>query len=494
MTETTAIVPQHSALPAGVTERLDQVKALMQIMRGMRDNLLIPKIDFGIIPGTGDKPSLLLPGMEKLMRALNAVPHYVLVHVERSYETGLFHYEYECQLKDADTGKDIPGGRGLGLCTSYESAFRWRWVSEDRLPEGIDKSKLEKRGSIIREPKWAIDKAQVNPKYGKTEAYWERWQAAMKDGTARQTNPANAIKGKNDLPQETWEMGGTEYRITNPDMADLVNTVMKRAKTRALGDAIKGAAAVSEYFTVDVEDFYQGDWDAVTIEAPVSPAPAASAAPQLPAHTISAPAAPAAKAAEAPKPPAPWYADKEAMDLLIEKARGAGYIEAKQGEKDLLKFLDKPDWTSFATRGDAANAIKAAAEAYKSQATATLTAPIPEPTVRQRYSFIAEKASYDGERITLETEDHGRMVLWSRETLAMAAGEEFAEEWHIRTWAGTKSEPMVYRFDPLKITYIIDGKYPKMEAAEPVDPNDFDAYMGTPEPVAEARKAEDIPY
>src|SRR5690348_2519013 len=107
-------------------QALDAVKLMSNIVLALRRDVLQKDVDYGVIPGTGDKPTLLLPGMEKLMRALNAVPEYIEKCVIRDYDRPLFHYEYECRLIEADTGLAIPGGRGIGLCTSFESAFRWR--------------------------------------------------------------------------------------------------------------------------------------------------------------------------------------------------------------------------------------------------------------------------------------------------------------------------------------------------------------------------------
>ena len=210
-----------SMVPAlQVNSAIDRVKVLMSIVRQLKDNALVDGMDYGVIPGTGDKPTLLLPGMEKLMRALNAVPEYIEKRVIVDYDKPLFHYEYECRLVDAETGFAIPGGRGLGLCTSYESAFRWR-KAERVCPEC-------EQATII----------QGKPEYG------GGWVCYKKKGGC----------GAKFVIDDERIAGQTVGRIENPDIYDQVNSIMKRAKKRALGDAIKGAANVSEFFTVDLED------------------------------------------------------------------------------------------------------------------------------------------------------------------------------------------------------------------------------------------------
>lgn len=220
---TSPITPSNtlSIVPSlQVSNAVDRVKVLMSIVRQLKDSALVDGMDYGKIPGTGDKPTLLLPGMEKLMRALNAVPEYIERRVIVDYDRPLFHYEYECRLIDVETGMAIPGGRGLGLCTSMESSFRWR--------------KAERICPTCGQP--TIIKGKVESGGG-----WLCWKT--KGGCGEKFKDG-------DKTIEDQEVG----RIENPDIFDQVNAIMKRGKKRALGDAIKGAANVSEFFTVDLED------------------------------------------------------------------------------------------------------------------------------------------------------------------------------------------------------------------------------------------------
>jgi hypothetical protein len=217
---------------------IGEVNALYTIMANLYKEVLKPDLDYGIIPGTGGKPTLLLPGMEKLMRALNAVPRYVERRVIVDYDRPLFHYEYECQLIDASSGQFIPGGIGLGLCTSKESAFAWRQAN--RVCPNCGKE------AIIK---------------GKAE-YGGGWICFAKKGGC-------GAKFAEDAPEIMSQQTG---RVENPDLFDQVNAIMKRAKKRALGDAVKGAAAVSEFFTVDVEDFVEDEFTPVVDSTPEPPA------------------------------------------------------------------------------------------------------------------------------------------------------------------------------------------------------------------------------
>jgi hypothetical protein len=227
---------------------LSNVKNLADMVLKLRKEVLIEGVDYGIIPGTGNKPTLLLPGIEKLMTMLNAVPIYELMACERNHETGLCYYEFSCRLVDIH-GQPIPGGVGMGSCSSQESAFRWRWVSEANLPYGIDKNQLKRRGSTITEFKFAIDKSETSGKYGKPVEYWQKFRDAMTDGTA--VYGERMAGGKN---SPTVSIPDYLYRVPNEDIFDQWNTILKLAKKRALIDAGKSGANLSEFFTADLED------------------------------------------------------------------------------------------------------------------------------------------------------------------------------------------------------------------------------------------------
>lgn len=275
---------------------IDFVRNLIKTVDALRNEVFEKDVDFGVIPGTGDKPTLLLPGMEKLMRVLNVVPDYPERRVIVDYDKMLFHYEYECILINVDTGVIIPGGRGLGLCTSRESTFRWRQgqrVCPNCGREAIIKGKVEYGGG------WLCFK--------------------KKDGCG--TN------FKIDDPAITQQVVG---RIENPDIADQINAIMKRAKKRALGDAVKGAACISKFFTVDLEDTVQTHDDVIEAEI-VDDTP-----PEAPAH---------------------WTVNEAAMkqfDAKVQETYGVSRLEVE----DLLGRT----YAEFETRAECGASVKDAME------------------------------------------------------------------------------------------------------------------------------------
>lgn len=74
-----------------------------------------------------------------------------------------------------------------------------------------------------------------------------------------------------------------------------------------------------------------------------------------------------------------WSTNKQNLSDLVVRCQTAGYIEVGQGSADLLKLLGEKDWNKYAARGDAANAIKAAADTLKAQINAADAPAEPDP-------------------------------------------------------------------------------------------------------------------
>lgn len=158
--------------------------------------------DYGVIPGTGDKPTLLKPGAEKITKLLNCFDNYEEVDsVEKWEDKGaFFHYKIKCILCDITTGLKISSG--IGSCNSKESKYRYRWV-----------------------PVWELTPAQE----------------AVKDEMPTQK------RGKS-------ERKYLFYRFENDDPFSLVNTIMKMASKRAHISAALSAGRLSDLFSQDLED------------------------------------------------------------------------------------------------------------------------------------------------------------------------------------------------------------------------------------------------
>lgn len=146
--------------------------------------------DYGIIPGT-QKPTLFKPGAEKVCMMFGLYPQYDFLSAKEDYSKGFFAYNIKCTLYKLDQ----PVAQGVGSCNSKER--RYRYINTDFLPSNMDPNTTE----------------NFKDKYGRTK-----------------------------------------YKIQNPHIYDLANTILKMAKKRAFIDAVLQVASLSEIFTQDLED------------------------------------------------------------------------------------------------------------------------------------------------------------------------------------------------------------------------------------------------
>lgn len=244
-----------------------EAAAVAQSMVALYKEVMVEGVHYGTIPGT-DKPTLLQPGAEllALFHGFRVVTR-ITSRVEdwEGAEHGgepFFFYEAESQWHIGDHLVS----NGTGSANSREKSFRWRWVDEEHLPRSMTEAevaRLEYRdegNATLEEFQFAVDKAEASGPYGKPAAYWQQFKEAIEAGTA-QTGQRATKSGKK---YATWRITTSKprrlYRIPNPEICDLVNTILKRAVKRAYVDAAKRATATSGIFTQDVEDMATEAW------------------------------------------------------------------------------------------------------------------------------------------------------------------------------------------------------------------------------------------
>ena len=191
-TEQTALT-----LPDEATFRRD-ITALNRFQQVVHSTMIQGQ-DYGIIPGT-NKPTLLKPGAEKIAKLLGLADQYEIMDKSEDWDRPFFRYLIKCRLVHVASGAVI--SEGLGECNSFESKYRFRWVSERDLPAGTDTAKLvsQERHSRTGGGHWTV------------------------------------------------------YRLDNEDIFSQVNTILKMSKKRALVDAALSAGRLSDVFTQDIED------------------------------------------------------------------------------------------------------------------------------------------------------------------------------------------------------------------------------------------------
>lgn len=113
--ELAAYVPQEQVAALEVRAQVNQLQYLMQ-------QVLIKGEHYGVVPGTKGKPSLLQPGAEKICLMFKLVPRYTI----RRTELGGGHREVEVTCTLFQRGSDVVEGEGIGSCSTLESKYRYR--------------------------------------------------------------------------------------------------------------------------------------------------------------------------------------------------------------------------------------------------------------------------------------------------------------------------------------------------------------------------------
>jgi len=217
---------------ASAANNLNALKIRHNIMVQATKEVLQDNVDFGKIPGTGNKPTLLKPGAEKLCFLFQLSPTFDLIDSIEDWDNGLFYYRYRCTLRTRD-GLVIANAEGS--CNSRETKYRYR-NAKPKCPscgaEAISRSKYPPRNSPNAKPGWWCRECKTDYAY---------------------TDPQ--IVG-----QDTG-------KVENSEPFELVNTLQKMAQKRAHVAATLIGTGASQFFTQDMEDLTI-DAQATHVEAP----------------------------------------------------------------------------------------------------------------------------------------------------------------------------------------------------------------------------------
>lgn len=221
--------PRSRALMPAMT--IDQAIDRYNLVLEFTKKAFKPDIDFGIIPGTGKKPTLLKPGAEKLCSLFGLVPDFEEMRIVEDWKDGLFYYCYKATLNNVD---GVRLGSGIGSCNSREKKYRWR--NAQVVCPNCGKS------TIIRSKFPSRETPHLpNP-----------WVCLTKSGGCGR-------EFDHDDQAITAQSTG---RVANDEPFELINTLQKMAQKRALIAAILVVTNASEFFTQDLEDqnYIDTDW------------------------------------------------------------------------------------------------------------------------------------------------------------------------------------------------------------------------------------------
>jgi hypothetical protein len=221
------------------TLAIDQLIERAELVKQAMKAAMVQGEHYGVIPGTGSRPTLLKPGAEKLCTLFRCAPDFTILRSTETAEEITF--VIRCDLIHSPTGQVV--GSGIGSCSSRESKYAWR-KSQRKCP--------------------ACGKATIikgRPEYG---GGWVCWSKSKADACGAKF--ADVDKAITEQP---------EGRIPNPDLHDQHNTILKMAQKRALIAASLVAFAASDVFTQDLEDVDHGVTPAPPQAQPAAPAPGA---------------------------------------------------------------------------------------------------------------------------------------------------------------------------------------------------------------------------
>lgn len=211
-------VRAHEAMVTRAEVSVDDVIAQRDKIKAVMAQVMTDGVHYGRIPGVS-KPTLFKSGAEVLNTTFRLAPSYLSERI--FHDDGHLTVIAKCILTHAPSGMVL--AEGEGMCSSRELKYAWRAAARS-CPvcgaEAIIKGKQEYGGG------------------------WLCWKN-------HKTTPGCGAKfSEGDQRIEGQATG----KITNPDLADTWNTVLKMADKRALVAAVLNGTAASDIFTQDVED------------------------------------------------------------------------------------------------------------------------------------------------------------------------------------------------------------------------------------------------
>lgn len=175
---------------------IEDVRKNTKLVKKILKDAMTEKVDYGVIPGCGDKASLFKPGAEKLMMLfkLGAFPEITDLST-----SDCVRYLVRTRLVHIPSQTDL--GVGVGDCSSDEDKYKWRAAvcdeEFDSLPE--ERKRLKWKKGWNGDPPTSAKQVRTNP-------------------------------------------------------ADISNTVLKMAKKRSMIDAVISATAASDILSQDLEE------------------------------------------------------------------------------------------------------------------------------------------------------------------------------------------------------------------------------------------------
>ena len=210
-------------------ERIRLAKVERSRLARIQRAVMTEDVDYGVIPGTSGKPTILKGGAELLNKMAQLHPEYqndvdfigpeegtVPKHLLKEYPWPMISVVSHCNLI---RNREIVA-QGSGSCSNWEKKYRWR-VAEKICPECS-------KSTVIK----------GKEEYGGGFVCWKK-----PGGCGKKWNDAEGGK--------IWADIGM---IPNPEPMEQFNTILKMAQKRAMLAATLTAHAASNIFTQDMDN------------------------------------------------------------------------------------------------------------------------------------------------------------------------------------------------------------------------------------------------
>lgn len=212
MTNDLAVQQETTSL---TKEGLDRTRDQLALLETFVSDVLQVDRDYGVIPGTGSKPTLLKPGAANIIAAFQChsepTPLTSLLDVSNNFVA----YEHRVDIIHNESGRIMASG--MGGCNTHETKYRYRNTLPTCPNCGKDNIRKSNRG----------------------EGYY-CWKNT--DGCGKNFAEDHAVSQL------------SAGKVENPDQLDLANTIMKMSIKRAEVDAAMKLPGVARFFTQDLED------------------------------------------------------------------------------------------------------------------------------------------------------------------------------------------------------------------------------------------------
>jgi hypothetical protein len=189
-------------------EDIEQAQFIFNAIQVYVNRNLKYEVDYGKIPGCGEKNILFKPGAEKLLKLFKLKPKFEIIEKIVDYDKPLFHFHYRCSL--------YRFGEYLGECDAIANSRE---------------SKYNRK--VLKCPKCGSNESIFKDKNSDKYYCWTK-----KGGC-----------GARDLSQSSVNSGGQTFDYNT------VNTLVKMCQKRALVGAVLIVCGVSQYFTQDLDDY-----------------------------------------------------------------------------------------------------------------------------------------------------------------------------------------------------------------------------------------------